>query len=198
MDTRKLLIWLFLLTWGVHSQVDAKEIAKKLYKVDELPAISEKQGYLMVYVNVDGIAPSLNIAKVDTKNTDFVVGKTDDFTKKYRVELKQKAPGFYFIPMFSGVYQVTRVNAPFYDLPYWLDTDNQADWRFAIVAGKVNFAGEIYIAKERGTLVIDVHLFNHFAIYHEQIFKEMEQVPSTLSFAVKPGYQDDFFKELEK
>lgn len=198
MDTRKLLVWLFFLNSIVQPQVDAKEIAKKLYKVDELPVLAEKQGYLMVYVNVDGIAPSLNISKVDTKKTDFVAGKTDDFTKKYRVELKQKAPGFYFIPMFSGIYQVTRVNAPFYDLPYWLDTENQADWRFSIEANKVNFAGEIYIAKERGTRVIDVHLFNRFATYHKQIFKEIEQLPPALGFDVKPGYQDDFFIELER
>lgn len=182
----------------LNSPVLAKAIVKKLSMAQQVAPLAKKQGYLLVYVNVDGVAPSIEFSKVKTTKTDVIVGEANGYSKDYRLDLKQLKPGFYLVPMFSGIYQITRVNAPFYDLPYWLGTGNKAKWRFAIEANKVNFIGEIFIAKERGTNNIDVHLLNRVAKYYPEIKQQLAMLAEPLPLALKMGYQDPFLQELEK
>jgi hypothetical protein len=175
-----------------------KNLIKTLSLPVSAPVLEKGQGYLLVYINVNGSAPSIELSKVNTKKTDFLVTEPSSFTRDYTLDLKNITPGFYVVPMLAGIYQITRVNAPFYDLPYWLATEKQAKWRFGIEENHVNFIGEIYIAKERGTNTIDVNLLNRFATYRKQILNELLTMPVKLPLVIKPGYQDEFLRALEK
>lgn len=198
MDIKKLLLTMFFsaccVLLGEHAQ--GQSISKNLSVALNVPELIENQGYLMVYVNVEGIAPSLELSKINTNKTDFINVENFSFSKDYRINLKNVLPGFYFIPMLAGVYQITRINAPFYDLPYWLPTEKQAKWRFAIEKDHINFIGELYIAKERETNEIDIHLFNRFAMYQKQINSELAVMAKNLPLKIKPGYPDEFLQEL--
>ena len=180
------------------ANAQGKNVTKVLSLPASAPDLAKNQGYLLVYVNVDGSAPSINFSKVNTKKTDFLVTAPRSFTRDFTLDLKNTIPGFYVVPMFAGVYQITRVNAPFYDLPYWLATENQAKWRFGIEENHINFIGEIYIAKERASNTIDVRLLNRFATYQDQILDELITMPVKLTLVIKPGYQDEFLQALEK
>lgn len=200
MDVKKIICLLFFILYSIlsGSHALAKLTVKQLSTVSTVPELIKNQGYLLVYINVEGTAPSIEFSKLKTNRTDFWVTKSFSYSNNYRLDLKQVTPGLYFIPMLAGIYQITRINAPFYDLPYWLSTEKQAIWRFAVEKNKINFIGEIYIAKERGTNEVDVNLFNRFATYQKQIISEVEKLPTRFPLALKPGYQDEFLHEFEK
>jgi hypothetical protein len=150
----------------------------------------------MLYVNVSGIAPSLQFSKIKTKKTNYLLSDEEiSYGRDYFLDLKDIKQGFYFVPMFAGVYQMTRVNAPFYDLPYWLSTKNESEWRFAVEESHINFIGEINIAKERGKDSLNIHLLNRTATYHAEILEQIALMPQQLPLKAKPGYRDDFLIE---
>lgn len=176
----------------------AKSINKTLSTAINAEQLAKHEGYLLMYINVEGSAASIEFSKINTKRDTYVTSTPTSFTHNYKIELKQITKGFYVIPLLTGVYQITRVNAPFYDLPYWLDTENKTKWRFAIEENHLNFIGEMYIAKERDTNNVDVHLLNRFATYQKQITNEFSKMISIYPLRLKPGYQDEYLIELEK
>jgi hypothetical protein len=199
MNFKQFLVLIVVSCFLSNAYAKSKDVIKVLNHAKDVPELKKKQGYLMFYVNVDGIAPSIQFSKISTKKTDFILpDERISFTKDYFLDLKNVTKGFYFIPLFAGIYQITRINAPFYDLPYWLPTNKEAKWRFGVEENSINFIGEINIAKERGVNVIDVNLFNRVATYHEQILKEIALMPQSFPLKTKSGYRDDFFMELGK
>jgi len=193
MDFKKILLFVAML--GFISPVFSKnnEVLKQLSHAQDVPALTKKQGYVMVYVNVNGVAPSIEFSKVNTSKTSFLLSEEEvSYGRDYFLDLKNVPQGFYFIPMFAGIYQITRVNAPFYDLPYWLPTDKDAKWRFGVEENHINFIGEINIAKERGKKTLNIHLLNRAATYHAEILEQIALMPKPLPLKAKPGYRDDF------
>ena len=100
--------------------------------------------------------------------------------------------------MFAGNYQITNVNAPFYDLPFSLTTRNRASWRFAIEADKINFIGEISIAKARATNTIDVNLHPRIAVHYQRIGHELAELLTRYPLVSNLGYRDQFLTTLEQ
>ena len=181
-----------------HFSAQSKELTKILTTAANLTPLMKNQGYLMIYVDVSGIAPSIKISKVNTKKLDIIPrAKKLSFTKDYMIDLKGLDKGFYYVPMLEGVYQITKVNTPFYDLPYWLPTENDPRWRFIIKEQQVNFAGELNIAKERAAKVIDVNLHNRLAYFLDAIKDDLNKAAVELPLNVSSGYRDEFFQELD-
>lgn len=199
MDFKKLVAVFFLQSVLFFAHAGSGDVIKVLSDANNVAELKKKQGYLLVYVNVEGVAPSIEFSRINTRKTDVMLpDEKITYVKDYFLDLKNIEKGFYFIPMFAGIYQITRVNAPFYDLPYWLPTEKSANWRFAIEENAVNFIGELNIEKERGKRVINVHLFNRTALYHDELIEQISLLPIKLPLKVKAGYRDDFLMVLEK
>lgn len=177
--------------------LEAKEYIKTLTTSENRLELQKKQGYLLLYLDVEGVAPSLEIAKINTPNKRILLNNDNiNFGNTYTINLKNMPKGFYLVPMQEGIYQITRINAPYYDLPYWLPTKNNKTWRFSILADHSNFIGELTIAKERGTDFINVRLLNRIALFKHAIESALEQHISRYPLALSAGYRDDFLIEL--
>ncbi|MDP7592980.1 MAG: hypothetical protein QF552_09860 [Litorilituus sp.] len=193
MNLKKTLFVIVFLGFSLPVFAKSNDILKQLSQAQNVPALTKKQGYVMVYVNVSGVAPSIEFSKVNTHKTSFILSQEKiSYGRDYFLDLQNIKQGFYFMPMFAGVYQITRVNAPFYDLPYWLPTDKESKWRFAVEENHINFIGEINIAKERGKKTLNIHLLNRTATYHAEIIEQIALMSQKLPLKAKPGYRDDF------
>ena len=171
--------------------------AAQLISIDgEIPELDKKRGYLLVKLKVGGEAPSIVYRKIKTRNTRYLRPGEEDrkpgYVKKRTVHLKGLEPGYYLMEMSAGLYQITQVNAPYYDLSYKLSTDDNPVWRFGIEAGSINYIGELVIEKERGTDFITTNLFNRFAMYKAEIEQQLGSLGNTHPLTVNPGYRDDF------
>lgn len=198
MDIRSLNL-IFWLTFFCVFPVEGKRIEKNLANITTISPLRSIEGYLVVYVNASGVGPSIEFSRVKTKKLDVITTEPYlKFTQKYTLHLNGLDKGLYYLPMPEGVYQITKVNAPFYDLPYWLPTENTPQWRFSIHRDKFNFIGELNIAKERSSGTIDVNLYNRIATYQEQLKSELNKVQVPYTLITTSGYRDDFFQELEK
>ncbi|TQV87809.1 hypothetical protein [Aliikangiella coralliicola] len=171
---------------------------QKLIKPENLEALPNGYGYLLIDVDVAGIAPSFSYVKVKSSKKNPRKKKKVKYSKNgtHVVTLKHSENGLYALPMPAGTYQITQINAPFFDLPYKLDTSTKNEWRFKIEAGKTNFAGHLSIKKERSTRYLDVNLINRFATEKERLENTLQQLLSLAPLAHGVGVRDDFAQAL--
>ena len=189
-------LFLLLLTLWL-PDVQAKEYIKDLTTSADLLPLQKKQGYLVLYLDVNGSAPSIEFKKIKTTKKSYLNSNDKiSFSNKYTITLKNKKKGVYLVPLLAGLYQITRVNAPYYNLPYWLPTENNKTWRFNIKKGQLNFIGELNIARERGTNFIDVNLYNRLATHKAEIDAALHQLYKDFPLSLSVGYRDDFLKAL--
>jgi len=196
--------FILLLTSCFLFSISAQSANKNVILSDakNVPELKYRQGYLLAYINAEGVAPSLEFSKVSTRKTGYMspdekINEKIRYTKTYFLDLKGVSKGLYFIPMVAGIYQITRINAPFYNLPYWLPTQKETKWRFVIEENYINFIGEFKIKKERGAHEIDVNLLNRIATYYDQIHEEIAILPIKYPLKNNPGYRDDFIFRQE-
>ncbi len=195
------LFFILLSLWLSHATVQAKAYIKTLTTSANLEPLQKNQGYLVLYLDVNGSAPSIEFKKMKARKANkkgyLVSSDKISFTNNtYTIALKDKKKGIYLVPLLAGLYQITRVNAPYYDLPYWLPTENNKTWRFSIKKGQLNFIGELNIARERGTNFIDVKLYNRFATHKAEIDAALHQLYKDFPLSLSVGYRDDFLKAL--
>ncbi|WP_250459059.1 hypothetical protein [Microbulbifer litoralis] len=162
------------------------------------PELGSGQGYLLVHVDAGGSAPSLEFARIRRAGSEpLEVDEPVRFAAKAdKLSLKGLEPGFYLLPLRAGQYQFTRVNAPYYDLPYWMGTDLAANWRFVIEEGRTNYIGDVEIRKERASNSVDTNLLNRIAIRKPEIEAAMPDLLIDCPLSFNAGYRDDFFRAL--
>ena len=168
--------------------------ATTLYPVNKPPQKLEgNQGFLLIKIDVEGEGPSFHYTQVNTDRDDYL-RKEDNYRRKkpVKVPLGNYTNGYYLIPFDQGIYQITRIDAPFYNLPYYLNLGSPAAWRFAIKPGHINYLGQLTIEKERGTDYINVNLFNRFAQDYQEIQQAVTPIKHQYPLALNPGYRDDF------
>ncbi len=169
---------------------------------DSLPPTGSGAGYLLVKLNVGGEAPSIDYVMLSSEHMRFASKEKVinlhflNQRKSKSLEMKQLPPGYYMVEMDPGLYQITRVNAPYYDLSFWLDTANIESWRFAITPGAVNYIGELVIDKERGKNYIKTDLYNRFAMHKSEIEALLPNLLKQNPLMLNPGYRDDFQSAL--
>lgn len=169
-----------------------------LVKLAQMSELSGSQGYLLIDLNLGGVAPSFIFAKVrsnktNAKDVKLKSSQLKDFTS---IGLKNKSNGLYVIALKSGLYQISQVNVPFYDLPFRYETDNRREWRFRIESGKVNYIGQLLVEGERHVDKVTVRLLNRIATDKVRIERELSKIPFAYSLVSSPGVRDDFYSEL--
>ena len=204
MELKKILLALLLFCLFISDKPFAAELEKSLKTIDEIVAfkaderLAKNHGFLLVKLNVNHDAASINFAKIKKNRASYIINADSlKLGQKYFLNLKNTENEYYLLPLLAGGYQITRVNAPFYNLPYWRPTKELASWRFNIKAGKINYVGEINISAERGTDFMTVNLFNRFATEQKEINASLAGLVEQYPLTGGTGYRDDFFAEWE-
>lgn len=146
-----------------------------------------------------GVAPSFTFQRIKSKESATYLSPRERV--RYRgpritINLKNLDEGIYFLPLAKGLYQIREVAAPFYNLPYLLNTSGERAWRFSIVPSKINYIGELTIDKERGLDFANITLRNRIATNKQKIDKVLEKLPGKFNLRVGSGVRDDFLEDL--
>ena len=105
-------------------------------------------------------------------------------------------PGLYVLPLPAGWYQITSVNAPYFDLPHRLDTEAQPVWRFGVQTGRTNYAGRLTISRERSAEYVAIRLHNRLATDIERLRADLGDLLTQAPLASGSGVRDDYFDKL--
>ncbi len=190
---------IFLVLFFVFAyQTNAETNIVTLVTPGEVQALESDQGYLLIFLNCEGVSSSIEFSKFRGRKKSSEYFKKLKFYKNYIVSLENKEKGFYLLPLIEGNYQIKKVNIPFHDLPYQRTTKNNRSWRFGIERGKINYIGELNIAKERSSNSADINLINRLAFHKEKINKQLANLLVDYPIANNLGYFDDFLMELKK
>ncbi len=161
----------------------ANSVLSTELKITDLPP---DHGYLLLGLDIGGTAPSIEYAQVKRSKIE---------RKRVNVPLKGKEKGFLFLSLPKGTYQITRINAPFFNLPYWLDTKNMDNWKFTIDENRVNYVGQLNIGKTRRSRTVDVRLINRIATDIKSIIAEHKDLLNLHPLKYATAIRDDFFTQ---
>lgn len=175
-------------------------IAMSLYSLtDTLPTLEKNYGFLLLKLTINSENATVHYARIKSSRSRYLLA--NDRYKLYqsqKINLNQSLNGYYVLPLPAGIYQITQIDSPFYDLPYSLNLTPHKAWRFAIEAGYLNYAGELVIAKEREQNSIDVDLLNRFAADQQELRQQTAILTATHPLRLNPGFRDDFQQALEQ
>lgn len=168
-----------------------------LSSLSDIPELRSKQGYLLIDLDINQTKPSLKLKRL-TRNTDYLeqYNPQENTQRKHTLRIENNINGMHVVALAKGIYQITQLNVPYFNLPYRLDTDNKRQWRFRIEEGKINYIGKLSIAKERSTSNIDAKLINRLASDMQHINDTVSLFPEKLSLGSGMGYRDDFLDSL--
>ncbi len=157
----------------------------ELSPANSVEPLRRDYGYMLVSLEVGGSAPSMEISRERSG------------TRTLQIPLKDKENGFYLAPLKKGKYDITRVNAPYFDLPFHVDTTDNRSWEFNIEAGKINYIGRLHIDKERGARWVEVRLLNRLAAELDDIRAVLGQHETVYPLVSGSSVRDDFLETLE-
>lgn len=170
-----------------------------LLNPESVEELESGYGIVMFDLDVAGKAPSIVIRRISTQSPFLSAGSKLTFeTKPLRIPLTDTKQGFFAQRLKKGLYQITRVDAPFFNLPYKLDIENARAWRFYVAEEQINYAGKLVIEQTRGTEYIDVGLFNRFATDLKEIREAAGRFSESLPLNMATGIRDDFQMLLEQ
>ncbi|MCO1335523.1 hypothetical protein MO867_14380 [Microbulbifer sp. OS29] len=165
---------------------------------DEPPELGRREGYILVNLDVGGTAPSIDFVRNYKVGQAYLEGDEEIRLSKnhrYSVSLKGKSKGLYLMAMPVGLYQITQINAPYFNLPYQLDTGDKRVWRFCVDAQKVNYIGRLFINKQRKSDTIEVYLKNRMAADLGEIQDLLGVLIEQYPLVSGAGVQDVFYRE---
>lgn len=96
----------------------------------------------------------------------------------------------------QGLYQITQVDVPHFDLPYKISTDNSDVWRFRVEANKINYVGTMKVSAIRGKKVVDTAWLNQFATHLHELQSIVDKSDIPLPIGLGTGYKDPYFTIL--
>lgn len=97
----------------------------------------------------------------------------------------------------EGLYQITQVEVPHFDLPYKIDTNNQDVWRFRVNRNKINYIGTMKVSPIRSKNTVDTVWINQFATHLQALQTIVADADIGLPIVHGAGYRDPFFAILE-
>jgi hypothetical protein len=159
-------------------------------------SVLEKQGYLLLEIDVQGVAPAITLSKLsNSPNIAPQRKQTMLGTKMGQIELKGLTPGFYALALAPGLYRVDEVLSPLFNYSYRMNVQNQYQWRFTVEKGHINYFAKLHIAKARKANSVDLSLHNRYAYTLDLIQSGNLDLPE-MAVRSAPGYRDDFAQFL--
>lgn len=162
------------------------------------PPLGSREGYLLLELEAGGTAPSLRFALIRSFDQGY---PQHDKPLQARgpqqlLALKGYQKGYYVLALPAGLYQVTRVEAPYFDFPFRLGTDGDPLWRFRIEAQKTNYIGQLVIHGERTSKAVDIKLINRLAAGMQEIQQSLRSLPGQPPLVSGSGTRDGFLSAL--
>lgn len=155
----------------------------------EIIPLKGSQGYILIHTDVEGIAPSMVLARLDSRKR-AIASKEIHFNKERE--------GLRLIAAKAGNYQITKVNTPYFDLPFILDTSDDTRWSFTVEKGHVNYIGQLFIERERRKKSVDIDLLNRLAKDLPNISQQYSELLEQYPLRQAIGYPDNFLREHRK
>ena len=117
------LLFVGLLALGLPA--DGRAQVVELYDADTLPPLKGRNGYIVIGVDSGDTESFLVATKLVAHNRKarFIGGKLQTTNKKFRIELAGRETGFYFAVLPPGLYQITEINYPYFNLPFRLSSN---------------------------------------------------------------------------
>ncbi len=169
-------------------QVCAEEVLDLQYLKDTQDfELKKGYGFVLLKLDVDGVAPSFEYAKI-------VRDRFSSSTRK--INFSERKSKYMLVHAKQGYYQITRVNAPYYDLPFWFDTSTDTRWRFYVEKGKINYLGLLEIDKDRTRSSVNINLIKRIASDYKELVENFSEVFKRYPLTHLPGYRDDFYQEF--
>lgn len=150
------------------------------------PPISSNQGYILINLDVEGVAPSMVLARLSSKNRALATSN---------VAFESEEKGFRLIAVKPGNYKIAEVITPFFNLPYRLSTEEDERWNFSVEAGKINYIGKLTIARERSEKDVHVSLKNRIATDLHSIKNQYQDLLAQYPLRQAIAYYDDFYAD---
>ena len=143
-----------------HSQIQVGDL--EIFPAAVSGKADNNQGVLLIEIEVGGVAPAIEIVRLTSDedkrfNTELTISSRSRSTK---IQLKGLENGLYYGYLPKGTYQITKVYAPSFDLPFYVDTELDNRWRFHITEKRTNYVGTLLIAAERSYQSVNVKLIN--------------------------------------
>lgn len=173
----------------------------------ELSAPTQKQksfGIAAFYLDLQQPNVVLSILRI---NENSVLKAQQDLTN-LRFFTSQKKPiilnlsGFsenelVYVNLPAGLYQISQIDVPHFDLPYKLSLDNSDVWRFRVTQSQVNYAGTLVVKAQRSINAVDTLLLNEYAQRKNDLQARIDQSQINLALGHGAGYEDPFADFLE-
>jgi len=193
-------IFCALITFCFYSSSGFSSSLVKLEDIKLLKPLKGQEGYLLIEVDVGNNVPSLDFYRLNAGAQLYLMPnqKAKKVSKTLNIKFKGLAPGFYAKKIHKGLYQISQVNAPSFDLPYRLNTEKQRQWRFSIEKGAINYVGKLVIEKERSSNYVEMKLINRFAESLSRVDSKLENTLFDYPLRLGVGVRDDFFMELNE
>jgi hypothetical protein len=121
--------------------------------------LDKKSGYLLVDLNLER-----DIGIVVIGSATRLSSSRRNVTKPF-IKLGPLSAGrhLYLLSLPEGEYSWSEISVPHYDLPHRVDSSEDSGWRFRVMAGQINYAGQILISKERSSSKVSIALLNRIA-----------------------------------
>lgn len=155
----------------------------------------------LIYLDVEGSAPSIKIHKLNT-NIDELdeIPFDEDLSSRFirtswTLPLKGLEKGIYSIALKPGVYQISQVNAPYYNFPFKLQTEDDPRWRFRVYPDSFSYIGHLKIYKERDAESVESYFLDRFYSDQEEINSVIAKLPQPIE--VTHGVQTHTRFELD-
>ncbi|MCM2680046.1 hypothetical protein [Echinimonas agarilytica] len=177
----------------------AKELASiELIAPEQSSVLADNSGYAVFSIDVAGAAPSLELIRLRTPKTLMTGNENPPATlgKTIALDMTDRAKGIYLVALAAGEYQIVTVKAPFFNLPYFINTEYARNWRFNVAPQRINYAGFLSIQKERGRDFIDIQYLNRLATDLSAIEDELEEQLKVYPLRSGAVVNDDFYTEL--
>lgn len=168
-QSHKLQLFYVLLAFSLFApkgHTGNETIELELKPLPEQSTIKEQPiGLALFHIDADGVAPSMAIVRLTTKDNVLSLrnGMPIKSGKEHRISLKNLELGYYTLSLEPGVYQITEVNSPAFNLPYMKSTNLAAGWRFRVSASNISYIGSIFIDSERKKNYVEMQLRNRLA-----------------------------------
>lgn len=190
-----------IITLAMSSSLPAfAEKTLQIYPIDQAPIIKDYSGFMVINLASQSDSATIQLSELKTSKGEIYLKQGEPIRKlneDYRISVKDKAPGFYVVPMKAGLYHIERIDAPLYNLPYKLSLANIPGWRISITPNAASYIGLLTIEKERTVDTMSVSLMPRYAADYQQITTEYAAFFKEYPLRNGAGYEDHFAASIE-
>lgn len=165
---------------------------------DNPPTLKRDQGFVLLELAAEATAPKMHISRLRYRGTEppEEAKRRTSSGRDQIIRFGDQPSGHVLLRLREGWYQITELDAPFFELPFKLDTSGDGLWLFGVFAGKTSYVGRLEIAKERQTEYVDVTLESRIATRYDDITREFDAVLGVAPLVHGRAIADPYFDLL--